>query len=452
MRHLGRKRMVCALVAALCLMGAASAHADDLSLANGDRFTGRLLGVAQGCCEFEVPYGSPLRIPWSDVACLRTGAAFFVELASGERLFGAIEGDDAGALCVASGRLGSVTVRLDEIASIRAQAPVRAEVAGMAKVAQIPEVAEVDLREIRGRGTTPSEKTPPTQISDPPPDKVGEKPEESPKTFLRESAVLLGPGQIELDLSMTYLRSQAPLLRPFDDGAGGLILAVVEDRRRELTFSPAVRVGLFDRAEGEISVPVRWSQLERILQPNVDSDTRDEAGIGDVGARFKYLLRAEDGWPDLIGSVSVTAPTGDDPYGVDEVGLGSGHWIVGGGLTAIRSFDPISVFGGVQYGHLFERRYSGSEIEPGEQVTYFMGMAFAVNRSITLSTEFSGSVVTETEVDGENVPGSFQEPMSIRMGMTHQLGRDSFWEPSIRFGLNDDAADTILGLAWVKRF
>jgi len=178
-----------------------------------------------------------------------------------------------------SRHLGSVGVRFDEVESIPV-ATLRCE----------PPEAEV-----RGRGTGPV-KGQPEPIADPPKAPVGEKPpeEETSKTFLRESAVLLSPGKAELDLSVTCARSQSPTVQIASDGSGGFVTLVQNIRHRELTFDPALRVGLFERAEGEIDVPDRWADRETVTIPGIASDSSDDFGIGDVGARLKYLLSVRE--------------------------------------------------------------------------------------------------------------------------------------------------------------
>ncbi|MBI4264456.1 MAG: DUF481 domain-containing protein [Acidobacteria bacterium] len=67
--------LTCAV--ALVLLGVVPLGADEVRLSNGDRMTGRTMSLADGTLTFATPYGD-VRIPWSDVAALRTDEAMLV--------------------------------------------------------------------------------------------------------------------------------------------------------------------------------------------------------------------------------------------------------------------------------------------------------------------------------------------------------------------------------------
>jgi len=47
-----------------------------------------------------------------------------------------------------------------------------------------------------------------------------------------------------------------------------------------------------------------------------------------------------------------------------------------------------------------------------------MGVGFAVNERITLSTAFVGSYVSEWRLDGQRLPGTVMEPLYLRFAVT----------------------------------
>lgn len=269
---------------------------------------------------------------------------------------------------------------------------------------------------------------------------IGEEPEEidTSRVFLRAQAVTLTPGQLEVELPVTYAR---------DDLLGF--------RRREVAFTPTLRAGLFDRLEGNIDVPLVWRENETVPRPVIRLEAQDDtAGIGDISLGLKYVLLPEVGsWPNIIGLVNVTAPTGKEsnPLTID-ANTGTGRWRTFFGVSAIRSFDPAIVFGGIGFEVNFDATVSDVEVSGGNRFTYNFGTGFAVNNQLTLSGIFLGEFREESEFNGQRFAGTDIEPMSMRANVTYRAASGQFIEPSVEWGLNEDAIDTRLRLSYIVRF
>jgi hypothetical protein len=276
----------------------------------------------------------------------------------------------------------------------------------------------------------------PKQTKSSPPNILGEEPDEDLRQiFLRQSTVLLKPSEKELDISISYTRDEYANLRT-----------------RQFNFPLSLRFGLTERLEGFVDVPVTWAEREVFSLETVDKT--DAFGIGDMGAGFKYLLTRQDRqWPDIIGSFSFSAPTGEkpDPKNPNDVPLGSGHWHLSTGLTLVKSYDPAVLFGGLGYTHTFKETLNGIEVAPGNSFNYSFGMGFAINNQITMSGQFFGAYQTETERDGVELLGSSREPMSLRTGLTYRISKGRYLEPAVTFGLNDDASDATLMLSYTHK-
>ena len=95
----------------------------------------------------------------------------------------------------------------------------------------------------------------------------------------------------------------------------------------------------------------------------------------------------------MVG-ISPTAPS-----------LGDGFWSVQGTLLFIQQYDPVVLFYGLGMERSFPHEYVGIEFVPGAQYNYLMGVGFAVNERITLSTRFFGSYVEELEANGASHAG-----------------------------------------------
>ena len=198
-------------------------------------------------------------------------------------------------------------------------------------------------------------------------------------------------------------------------------------------------------------MPVGWSNTE--LNFDGFEAFENDGGLGDIeGGLTVQLQQATADCPhDMIATVFVSAPTGNDPFvGASTLApsapsLGSGFWSVGGSVLWIRSYDPVVLFYGLGTRHHFERTFLGREIRPGSEYSYTLGVGFAVNERVTLSSRFTGQFVEEVKIDGERVPGSILEPMSVRLAATIAQPK-RLVEPFVEFGTTNDAVSTFLGV------
>lgn len=435
-----------------------STYADEVVLTNGDRLSGEVVSLSQGYLVFSTPYATSLRIDKRHVARLTTSSVVVVDLASGERLIGTITLGDDTVMIVHSQTLGDHQVLLTSIQQLwrdflpEGQARVGAttlspRTTGASTHDPIPSPGSgPSLSHVRGKGAasapelTAQVATPRIEVTKP----IGQKPEDAEdirRLFLRESSVLLGPGQVELETGLRYQRTQS-------------ISTFEKARQRQLTFPVALRTGLLQRAEGFLTLPLVYAQQDITVQALRTS--HDTFGIGDISSGLKYVLAQEGSrWPEFIATATVTAPTGSAPA-ADGVSTGAGHWALGGGLQLIRTLDPIVLFGGLGYTYRFGARHfyldGQHDVEPGHTFDYNLGVGFAVNERISLSTQLSGSYQTEDTVDGKSMAGSSREPVLLRLGVTHRWTRQTYAEASVAYGLDSDAPDFILGLSLSHRF
>ena len=284
-------------------------------------------------------------------------------------------------------------------------------------------------------------------------EKLGDEPEDNSLQFLRTSTVLLEPGEFQFDIGLEYTLAQTefPILL-----TSGMLIQGVDDvdlRVRELVVPMELRFGLLRRVQLFLQVPVGWSNVQASLT-GFDTYVND-GGLGDISfGATAQLQDATKDQPYVIGTMAVTAPTGGDPFtniaspSTTGPSLGNGFWAVAGNLTVIRIYDPVVVYYGLGARGQFGRHYAGLDIQPGMEYNYTLGLGFAVNEKVTLSTQFFGAYVDDLDVDGERVEGSKQEPISLRMAATFSKPCKRLVEPFVAFGLTDDAVDTNFGITW----
>lgn len=291
-------------------------------------------------------------------------------------------------------------------------------------------------------------KTTPAPGQEPP--KLGQAPVSNTLQFLRAQDVLLDQGAWQFDTGLAYALFDNDVPLPvFDEVTGEMVNVVEGHARLRLLYTPlGVRYGLTDNVQLFGYLPTGWSNTQ--LSFVGDSEERNKGGIGDLTAGASiHLLKGEAQLPDVIANVGFTAPTGpfDIPlFGLAPgSGLGQGFWALSGQLLFINRYDPIVVFYGAGYRHLFERDLNGVLQAPGEQINYQLGVGFAVNDRVTLSTAFQGFYITNTALEGQTIPGTNLEPISLRFAAT--IARNCrILEPFVIVGMTDSAPQANCGI------
>jgi hypothetical protein len=281
------------------------------------------------------------------------------------------------------------------------------------------------------------------------PQKFGREPESNTMQFLRTQDVLLKPCTWQFDTGFAYAHFDNPFPVGIRDAGGNLTGVVQGDLRRRLIFSPlAFRYGWSENVQLFGALPVGFSNTQTSTlgtSLNVDS-----GGIGDLTAGTNlHIFGAQDDLPDVIGTFAFTAPTGKfnaPVFGiVPGQALGQGFWALSAQLLCINQYDPIVVFYGGGYRHLFKREFEGVPFAAGEQLNYMMGVGFAVNDRVTLSGIFQAFYITNFELNNTVIPGSNLEPMSVRLAATITR-RGHILEPFVYIGCTPSAPSALFGI------
>ena len=259
---------------------------------------------------------------------------------------------------------------------------------------------------------------------------IGEAPEErdAGDIFLRGQRVLLGRGDIVVDVGQFYGRS--------DD----LQLAVVNNAltlaTREQTVLTTVlfgRVGVLNETEVFAGTAFHH-QTNRLFFGGTDLSSKgrsDFRGVS-VGVRRTFLREAA-GRPDVIGTFDAQIPTGDTAY------------VLGGGLVLVKSIDPVVLFAGVNYHRSLRRDLvDGTRLEPGNRVDVSLGYALAVNDTLAISTAASG--LFTRAATGDDAASQRIDVFSLRFALTSSLAKGLYIEPSVSVGLSGPGHSFSLGV------
>jgi hypothetical protein len=217
---------------------------------------------------------------------------------------------------------------------------------------------------------------------------------------------------------------------------------------------------------------------------NVPVETRvSDQGLGDISIGASYQILAETARrPNLVVSGRVKLPTGQQPFGIDFVEVegsegnlqvprslatGSGVWGASFGVSALKTMDPMVVFGSINYFRNFERGFGDIDENPGDQpgrvsignaFQFGAGLAYALNETSSISMSYSQRLVErsrlklDTAEDFQRVVGSQANIGLVNLGATFSLGRNLSLITTVGIGLTDDSPDMVVGVRLPYRF
>lgn len=150
--------------------------------------------------------------------------------------------------------------------------------------------------------------------------------------------------------------------------------------------------------------------------------------------------------------MSSTAPSGASPFGPspDFATLGRGFWTVSTGVSWVKSYDPIVLYGGIGYRHEFEREFDGVAVIPAEAFNFSYGLGFAVSDDIALTAEVVAERQASYRLNGRKALGSANEPVALKLGLTRRTEKDRTIQPFVSIGLTDDAPQVFTGIYFVS--
>jgi hypothetical protein len=270
------------------------------------------------------------------------------------------------------------------------------------------------------------------------------------RTLVAEGALLLAPGQVEIEPSLEYFRIESDTATLFLNEEG---LAQAGDRevRRDLVqASLGLLFGLPFDSQLELDLPYRYVDQSNVL--NAGGDERDSrrgsgSGLGDITVGLAKTISQEKDWrPDLIGRVRWD--TGSGETADDDVFLGGGFQRLQADLVASKRFDPLVFVLQGGYSWNFEH----DDVEPGNSVDLSQGVFLATSPETSLRFMLDQSFFDESEVDGERVRGSDAVQSTLEVGAALLLRRNILLDVSGTVGLTDESPDFGLRVAVPIRF
>lgn len=262
------------------------------------------------------------------------------------------------------------------------------------------------------------------------------------RTLVREGALLLPFGALEVEPSLSYIRDE----RDTPTVVNGFV-GEEEFRRNTVDAEVELRFGLPFDSQLEIEIPYSFIEDETVTSvgfAGIDEESESNTGFGDIELGFTKTLLRENGWrPDLFGNVNWNTRTGGGNDGV-----GTGFHELQGTLTAVKRIDPLVWVGGVSYQYAFER----DDIQPGQEIGLSLGTVLAVSPETSLRFFLLQTFADEVEVLGDDVPGSDQVASSFEFGVSSVLSPRVLFDLSAEIGVTEDAPDFQIELSLPIRF
>ncbi|MDR9425505.1 MAG: transporter [Marinobacter sp.] len=296
-----------------------------------------------------------------------------------------------------------------------------------------------------------------------------------------DRGIVTQPGRFTFEPSFSYAHSSATkvAIEGYTVIPALLIglINISEVQRDVFVGALSMKYGFTSRFEAGLRVPYLSIQEDiraREVFQDTPIDTLDESsgeGLGDVELSMRYQLNdGFDGWPYLISTFRVKAPTGEGPYDVDQrvitdnsgnqIGVelserptGSGFWSIEPGLSFIYPSDPAVLFGNLSYVWTMEEdegTENGGTVDPGDVVRFGFGMGFAFNERTSFSLGYDHSVIGETTYEQGNdlFAANFDRTQvgSLAFGLSHRISTDTMLSLTVAIGVTDSAPDTEITL------
>lgn len=257
-----------------------------------------------------------------------------------------------------------------------------------------------------------------------------------------------------------------------------------------LTTDITGRYGITPRINLEANIPYLYRTSRFVTggaggaSTSLSELTKSSKGLGDVSVAGYYQIVKESArWPDLVASLRVRAPTGRDPFGLkiiapdennnnlnipEDLPTGSGLWTVTGNVSALRTYDPVILFGNVGYTYNLPGSFDDispvvgqvlpAKVKLGNPFQFSGGLAIALNdrAAVSFSVAASAAGATHIKPDGSDgygrVPGSSTTTTTFNVGASYLLPSGWSLNAQMANGLTPDAPNFVMSFRASRGF
>ncbi|MEY3783899.1 MAG: hypothetical protein RLZZ230_221 [Candidatus Parcubacteria bacterium] len=236
--------------------------------------------------------------------------------------------------------------------------------------------------------------------------------------YLQNSTVTLDKNAWRAGLDLSYLHDEKAL-------------GFTQYESRGATAQMSLNYGVMKDVELYAALPITWSnQKSNDALFNLGAE-KSITQVGSLQLGINYnLLNATDILPTITTQLAVMVPIGNAQ---------NNNVAVTAGVSLNKSFDPAFIYGGLHY-------TKGIGGDKSDGLAYQLGVGFSVNHRIALGLEYSGGYVYSTTAF------SSKETSMITARTTFMFDKNTIIQPRVSLGLNDSAADSIVGVNVSRRF
>ncbi|TDV06265.1 hypothetical protein [Paraburkholderia caballeronis] len=249
------------------------------------------------------------------------------------------------------------------------------------------------------------------------------------------------------------------------------------------------RYGLTDRISVDVDVPYMYRNSSFIVggaggaAGTLSDASVSSHAIGDVNFGIYYqFLKETNNLPDVVGSLRVKAPTGTSPFGIKvqqltqdntnlvapgELPTGTGFWNVTAGMSVLKTYDPVVLFGSLSYTYNVARSFADissvvgqtqpANVKLGDIVQFGGGVALAFSDKDSASISYTMALQpkSKTKAPGgawSDVPGSQTTAAVLNFGLNHVINKHLTINGALSVGLTPDAPNFVVGVRFPYTF
>jgi hypothetical protein len=262
-----------------------------------------------------------------------------------------------------------------------------------------------------------------------------------------------------------------------------------ETKSHQVMADLDTRYGITDRMSIDVDVPYIYRHSSFVVggaggaASTLSDASVNSNAIGDVNFGIYYqFLKETNNLPDVVGSLRVKTPTGTSPFGIkvqqltpDNTNLvapsklptGTGFWNVTAGLSVLKTYDPVVLFGSLSYTYNISRSFADissvvgqtqpADVKLGDIIQFGGGVALAFSDKDSASISYTMAIEpqSKTKAPGGSwtgVPGSETTASTLNFGLNHVVNKHLTINGAVSVGLTPDAPNFVVGVRFPYTF
>jgi|GEM_PF-3947424 len=412
---LSRAIALCILWSAPTVLAADPRDLTSIELKESDHLRGSCESVQEGKLIWRTVYGETVRFPIGEVRTVKVSQPWVLELNDGQSVQGSWQIID-GQLVIQSRIFGEL--RCSPALMVSAVPAVTGKGLAAESTANAAPATSSSAANAAERTASTSNEAPPSSL----------------QSLLRESSILLRPGEWNLSSGLSYQHSHT-LYSPTDSRA-----TAAEFRMQR---------GITPRFEAEVNWRTYWLNTSTLVVPtsaggNVTQTRHNLIRSGNPEISGSTLLEGEGVLrPEIVATSGLTIPVN----AVKDNAL----FLTRVGLEFLKTSDPGAIFAGVGWIHELNG-WSESQYKLRDLLTYHLGMAIGLNDELAIGFQAQGEYLPAIKDRKEQLIATSVETAEGKFWFNYRLTHHSFAELAFLAPLNDDTHSTTFEFTYILRY